>query len=474
MTYDAVVIGAGTGGLTAARLLAREGKRVALVEKARPGGDCLWTGCVPTKAMLHAAARFHEAAHSSQFGTVVGERRLDFAAVREHVRRAQAGAGEVDSPETIRSWGVTLVEGTARFRDTHTVEVNGQSIQGRHFVLATGSHAAAPPIPGLDQVSYDTNTELLEWENVPSSLVVLGGGAISVEFGQAMARFGSQVTIVERESRLIGAEEPDASSVVESVLAAEGVTVMTGASVERVSSPGPGTIEVSFERNGATGRLTAERLLVATGRRPSIDSLGLEAAGIAVANGAISVDAALRTSQPHIFAVGDVNGGPQFTHVAEDQGRSAAGSIAKAGRRFARPSKWNGRVVPRVTFTDPEVASVGLTEREARKRHRGVRTWNLPLDRVDRALTMGRTDGFIRIVTARGWQSRIPGLASRIGDEIVGACIVGPSAGELLMPIVMAMRARLPLGLLAWNMQAYPTLSLGVRQAAGLPFDPGA
>lgn len=474
MTYDVVVIGAGTGGLTAARLLAGSGKRVALVEKARPGGDCLWTGCVPTKAMLHAAARYHDAANSAAFGTVADDVRLDFAAVREHIRRSQEAAGKIETPEVIRSWGVTLIEGTALFQDPHTVDVDGQRISGRSFIIATGSRAAVPSIDGLDSVPFDTNTELLEWDSVPGTLVVLGGGAIGVEFSQAMARFGSQVTIVERESRLLGPEEPDASALVESALAGEGITVLTGASGNRVSTNESGSIEVEVEKDDTKRTLVAERLLVATGRRPNTESLGLEAAGVAVSKGAITVDSALRTSQPHIFAVGDVNGGPQFTHVSESQARTVVGSINNQGRRFALPSKWNGRVVPRVTFTDPEVASVGLTEREARKRHRGVRTWNLPLERVDRAVTMGRTDGFIRIITARGWQNRIPGLASKVGDEIVGACIVAPSAGDLLMPIVVAMRMRLPVGVLAWNMQAYPTLSLGVRQAAGLPFDPGA
>lgn len=183
------------------------------------------------------------------------------------------------------------------------------------------------------------------------------------------------------------------------------------------------------------------------------------------------MDERLRTSQPHIFAVGDVNGSLQFTHVAEDQARTVARSLRDAGGRFRKPAKWNSRVVPRVTFTGPEVASVGLTEEQARRQCRGVRVWRVPLTDVDRAITMGETEGFLKLVTARGWQSRIPGLAKRVGDEIVGACFVGPNAGDILMPVVMAMRARLPIGLVAWNMQAYPTLALGVRQAAGLQFD---
>ncbi|MBE0611437.1 MAG: FAD-dependent oxidoreductase [Dehalococcoidia bacterium] len=197
----------------------------------------------------------------------------------------------------------------------------------------------------------------------------------------------------------------------------------------------------------------------------------MDAAGVAASPRGIRVDAHLRTSQAHIYAVGDVNGGPQFTHVAEDQARTVAGTLANRGGLGSRPAKWSGRVVPRVTYTDPEVAAVGLTEEQARRSRKGVRAWQVPLTHVDRAITMGQTEGFLKLVTARGWQSRMPGLAKRVGDEIVGACFVGPNAGDLLMPVVMAMRARLPIGLVAWNMQAYPTLSLGVRQVAGLPFE---
>lgn len=468
--YDLIVIGAGTGGLTAARLVARSGKRVALVERDRPGGDCLWTGCVPTKSLIHAAKLLHDARTGGRFGVTAPDVRLDFDAVRRHLARVQDTAGRVDSPDAIASWGVELVRGEAHFVDPHSVDAGGRRLQGRSFVIATGSRPSIPPIHGLKEAGFDTNVELLDWETLPRSLGILGGGPIGVEFAQLMCRLGVQVTLIERLPRVLEREEPEAAALVESVLRREGVDVVTGATVSSVGRRGDDRL-IELERAGQARAVSCERLLVATGRAPVFESLGLEAAGVRASSRGVQVDAHLRTSQPHIFAVGDVNGSLQFTHVAEDQARAVARSFRDAGGQFRKPAKWNSRVVPGVTFTDPEVASVGLTEEQARRRCKGVRVWRVPLADVDRAITMGETEGFLKLVTARGWQSRIPGLAKRVGDEIVGACFVGPNAGDLLMPVVMAMRARLPVGMVAWNMQAYPTLALGVRQVAGLPFE---
>lgn len=467
--YDLVVIGAGTGGLTAARLVARAGKTVAIIERDRPGGDCLWTGCVPTKALIHAAKVFHDASKGARFGVHAADLRLDFEAARRHVAEAQEAAGRVDSPEMIASWGAELVLGDARFLDPSTVEVAGRRLRGRTFVVATGSAPAVPTIPGLQEAGFDTNVETLEWQTLPGSLAVLGGGPIGVELAQLMCRFGVQVTLIERLPRLLEREEPDASEVVERVLRAEGIDVRTSARVLRIDRDGTRR-RVWLEEGGNERPITCERVIVATGRTPAFASLNLDAAGVAASPRGIRVDEHLRTSLRHIFAVGDVNGGPQFTHVAEDQARTVARTLLRPGR-FGSGAKWSDRVVPRVTYSDPEVAAVGLTEEQARRRRKGVRAWQVPLGHVDRAITMGQTEGFLKLVTARGWQGRVPGLAKRVGDEIVGACFVGPNAGDLLMPVVMAMRARLPIGMVAWNMQAYPTLALGIRQVAGLPFD---
>lgn len=465
--WDVLVIGGGTAGLTAARLTARAGKRVLLVERDRPGGDCLWSGCVPTKALLEAARRFHEARHAEALGIQAPGASFDFAAIRAHIAESQRTAGKPDSEEAIRAAGVSFVRGEATFTDPHAVTVSGIRHTADAIVIATGSQPFIPDIPGLRESSPDTNVELLDWQDLPGSLAVIGAGAIGLEFGQALARLGVRVTIIEAASRILGNEEASSSEMIASVLRREGVTVRASAHVQHVARTASG-FGIELSSPDGSEEVVSDRLVVATGRHPRIAELDLERADVAFSERGIEVDALLRTSQPHIFAAGDVTGGYQFTHVAEAQGRLIAGVIN--GSRLSRFQRWSDRVVPRVTYTDPEVASVGLTEEQARTCRKGIRSWEVPLSEVDRAIVMGQTDGFVKLVTAGGWQRWLPGLASVVGDEIVGATIIGPHAGDLLMPVVNAMKLRLPIGLVAWSMQAYPTLALGVRQAAGLPF----
>jgi pyruvate/2-oxoglutarate dehydrogenase complex dihydrolipoamide dehydrogenase (E3) component len=462
--YHLIAIGAGTGGLTVTELVARTGKKVALIERFKPGGDCLYTGCVPTKSLVHAAKLLHHTKDGARFGLVADDVRLDYAAVRRHVLQAQAEAGEIESPEVIASHGVELITGEASFVDAHTVDVNGTRLSADYIVIATGGEPAIPPIPGLAEAGFDTNVQAVAWETLPASLGVIGGGPIGTEFAQLMGRFGVKVTQLQGAPRILERDDPDASALMKTLLEREGLAVHTGVKVTRVEGGASGK-RVWFESNGAEQSFECERLLVAAGRKPELGSLNLAAAGVEANNRGIVVNEKLQSNVKHIFAVGDIAGGYQFTHVAEAQGRLVANIIV--GKRF---QKWSDRVVPRVTYTDPEVASVGLTEEQARKERKGVKVWNLPLTKVDRAITMGATDGFFKVITAKGWQQRIPKLSGLVGDEIVGACLVGPNAGELLMPIVVAMRARLPIGLVALNMQAYPTMSLGLRMVTGQPF----
>ncbi|MCA9824309.1 MAG: FAD-dependent oxidoreductase [Dehalococcoidia bacterium] len=460
--FDVLVIGAGTAGLTVARLVSRAGKQVALVERDRPGGDCLWTGCVPTKTLVEVARVLHEATHSSQMGITVPDAYLDWDAVRRHVTNAQEVAGRPDTEATIANWGTTFLRGSARFTSPHAVDVDGERHTASAFVIATGGEPAVPPIPGLEDAGFDTNVEAVAWESLPDSLAIIGGGAIGIEFAQMTARLGVRTTVIEAEERLLPSEDAEASAVIEHILAEEGVEVHTGVSVERVERQG---LQRVVHAAGRT--VTAERILVATGRRPVVQGLGLEAARLRMHRGRPVLDNRLRTSQPHIYAAGDVADGPQFTHVAEAQGRLVANVLL--GKRF---QSWSGDIVPHVTFSDPEVASVGLTEAQAKRRYGAkATTWRVELDEVDRAVTMGRTDGFLKVTTGPGWNRFVPGLRGLMGDTIVGATIVAPNAGELLMPIVVAMRARLPQGIIAWNIQAYPTMSLGLRQVLGARFD---
>ena len=467
--YDLIAIGAGTGGLTVTKLVARRGKKVALIERARPGGDCLYTGCVPTKALIHAAKLMHHAKNGARFGLIAGDIRLDFQAVKRHVAQSQIEAGQVDSPEAIAANGVELVTGEASFIDPHTVAVAGRRLTADSIVIATGGEPRVPEIPGLTEAGFDTNVEAIYWDELPASLGVIGGGPIGSEFAQMMSRFGVKVTVLQGPPRMVEREDPEASALLQTLFEREGITVHTGAKVTRVGRTAEGK-RVVFESRGSEQSFECERLLVAAGRTPELAALNLANARVNSNERGIVVDSQLRSNVPHIFAVGDVAGGYQFTHVAEAQARLVANLLNKPGFISKRFQKWSDRVVPRVTFTDPEIAAVGLTEEQARKVHKKVRVWRLPLTEVDRAITMGQTEGFLKVITARGWQSKF-GLAGALGDEIVGACLVGPGAGDLLMPLVVAMKARLPIGLVAWNMQAYPTMSLGVRQVTGMPFD---
>ena len=467
--YDLIAIGAGTGGLTVTKLVARRGKKVAMIERYRPGGDCLFTGCVPTKALIHAAKLLHHARHGERFGVVAKDVRLDFEGVRRHVAAAQEEAGRVESAEAIAANRVELITGEARFLDAHTIEAGGRRLSADTFVIATGGEPAVPPIPGLAEAGFDTNVQAVAWERLPESLCVIGGGPIGTEFSQMMARFGVRVTVLQSPDRILERVDPEASALVRRLLEGEGLAIHTGVTVTRIEGGAAGR-RVFFTAGGAEERIDCERVLVAAGRKPEVGSLNLEAAGVATNARGVVVDEQMRSNVKHIFAVGDVAGGYQFTHVAEAQARLVANLVNKPGFVSRRFQKWSDRVVPRVTYTDPEVASVGLTEEQARLERKDVKAWRVPLSEVDRAITMGATEGFLKVVTAKGWQSRF-GLAGALGDEIVGACLVAPNAGELLMPLVVAMKARLPIGVVAWNMQAYPTLALGVRQVTGLPFD---
>ena len=467
--YDVVVIGAGTGGLTVAKLTAKARRRVLLIEREKPGGDCLWTGCVPTKALIECARRYHEARTSAVFGVTTENVRFDFDAVRRYISEAQRQAGEVDSPDTIRDAGVEFVGSEASFVDAHTVAVAGRRVTATNVVIATGGEPSIAGIPGLREAAPDTNVEALSWESLPGSLCIIGGGPIGIEFAQALGRIGVRVTVIEAAARILEREDEKASTLITGVLEREGVSVIAGAAVASVEREGERR-RVRFGRAGRDEMVECDRILVATGRRAELASLQLRRAGVSYTPHGITVDAGLHTSQQNIFAVGDVVGGYQFTHVAEAQGRLVA-NIIKGGRIGRRFQKWSDRVVPRVTYTDPEVAAVGLGEMEARKRYGGVRAWELPLTAVDRAIVMGTTEGYLKLITAPAWERWLPPLRSIAGDQIVGASLVAPHAGDLLPPIVNAMKLRLPIGLLALSMQAYPTLALGVRQVAGLPFD---
>ncbi len=452
--WDLLVVGGGSAGLVGARTAASFGASVLLVERERPGGDCLWTGCVPSKALLAAAAAAADARTATRFGVHVDGVRIGFAEVMAHVRGAIAAIEPVDSPDAMRAAGVAYAAGTATFTGPATAEIDGAPVRFRQALVATGSDPAIPPIPGLsDPLTSDTVWDLTE---LPDRLVVLGGGAIGCELGQAFARLGSTVTIVEAVDRLLGAEDPDASRLVHEALERDGATVLVGTPVMAVDGggiDGAGGVGSEGIRIGSSGsaeigvvladgrRIAADRVLVAAGRRPDTRGLGLDAAGVATGEGGfVTVDARLRTTNPRIWAAGDVTGHPPFTHVAGVHGSTAASNAVLGLRRAAQVT-----AIPRVTFTSPEVASVG--QRQGTTVHT---RWH---DEVDRAVTEGRTAGFTRLVLDRR-------------GRIVGATVVGPRAGETLAELTLAVRRGLRARDLAGVMHPYPTWGDGPWNAA--------
>nr|CAA9338655.1 MAG: Mercuric ion reductase [uncultured Nocardioidaceae bacterium] len=445
MTWDLLVIGGGTAGIVAARTASSLGATVVLVEEARTGGDCLWTGCVPSKALLAAAHRAHSARDSGRFGIRVDGVGIDFPAVMAHVQQAIATIEPDDSPATLAAAGVTVVHGRATLTSDGAVEVDGRVVQTRQVVLATGSSPSVPDIPGLRDANPLTSDSIWELDTLPERLTVMGGGSIGCELGQAFARLGSRVTVVEQLPRVLAEETSAASDVVSQALRDDGVQLRTGRAVVQVSGDArSGSVELD---DGS--RVEHDCLLVAVGRTPRTFDLGLEDAGVALdERGHVVVDRALRTSVDTIWAAGDLTGHPQFTHVAGVHGSVAASNAVLGLRRSAETA-----TVPRVTYTDPEVASVGASTDDDAARENGLTVVAHENADNDRAVTEGRTDGFARLALDRR-------------GRIVGACVVGPRAGEALAELCLAQRNGMRTRDLAGAMHAYPTYADGPWNAA--------
>lgn len=457
LRYDLVVIGAGATGLGAARAAARGGRRVALVEAARTGGDCTHYGCVPSKALLEAGRRIAAARSGDRYG-FRAQVEVDFGAVLDRVAQVITAVERDESPALLRRQGIAVHLGRAALRGPGRLDVtdaNGRRsfLSADRLVLAVGSQPALPPVPGLAEHGVLTTREIFALRTAPEQLVVLGGGPVGCELAQAFARLGVPVTLIEAAPRLLSREEPEASRAVATALSEDGVHLHVGTSVVSVE-PGP-VLRLS---DGTLVR--ASHVLAAAGRRPDTTGLGLATIGAGVdgASGRIVVDAQLRTSAAGVFAAGDCASPLQFTHTGDEQGRLAA---ANAFRR--RPSSFDARVVPWVTFTEPEVGRVGLTEAEAFTRWGGrARVAFVPLSGQDRARAAGERLGFVKLISGpRRGAGRITAL-----DEVVGFTAVGPVGGELIAEVALAMRGHLPAGRLAQTVHAYPTWSLSTRVAA--------
>lgn len=456
--YDLCIIGAGSAGLSVAAAAVQFGVRVALIEKGAMGGDCLNFGCVPSKALLAAAKHAQAMRSGAPFGIAPVEPDIDFAAVRDHVRRTIAAIAPNDSEERFAAMGVEVIRAQARFLDAATLEAGGRRIQARRFVIATGSTPAVPPIPGLDGVDYLTNETIFDLAERPDHLIVIGGGPIGMELAQAHRRLGARVTVLEALTPLAKDDE-EAAAVVLDALRREGVEILSGAAVTAISSEG-GTVRATVSPGDGEARtVTGSHLLVATGRRPQTGGLDLDAAGVASTKAGITVDRSLRTANRRIYAIGDVTGGLQFTHV----GNYHAGLVVR-NALFRLPVRADMSAIPWVTYTDPELAHVGLGEAEARERHGEVHVLRWPFAENDRAQAEGRTEGFVKVI------------ASRRG-RVLGADIVGPEAGELIQPWALAISSKLTVKAMIETVLPYPTLGEVNKRAAyvyytGLPERP--
>ena len=450
---DVCVIGAGSGGLSVAAAAVQMGARVVLIEKGRMGGDCLNYGCVPSKSLIAAGRAAETMRSASRYGVANGNPRIDFAAIHDHVHGVIAGIAPHDSQERFEGLGVRVIRAAARFTGPAEVEAGDVIVRARRFVIATGSSPSVPPIEGLAEIPYLTNETIFGLREAPEHLIVIGGGPIGTEMAQAHRRLGVRVSQIAR-GRLLPKDDGELVDVVRRRLLAEEVALMEDTAISRVEGDGAG-IRVVFEREGKFASVTGSHLLIAAGRTANVDGLGLEAAGVAFTQRGITVDARLRTTNRRVFAIGDVTGRQQFTHIA---GYHAGVVIRNV--LFLLPAKVDDAAVPWVTYTDPELAHVGLTEAMARERFgAAVTALRWPFAENDRARTERDTEGLIKVVLGRR-------------GRILGASIVGAGAGDQLAMWCLAVAQRMKIGAVAGLILPYPTRAEVGKRAAGDYYTP--
>jgi len=453
---DICILGAGSAGLSVAAGAALLGARTVLIEPGVMGGDCLNTGCVPSKALLASAKAAVAHRHAGALGLRAQAPEVDFTAVHDHVQGVIAGIAPQDSVERFEGMGVTVLRERGRFTGPREVEAGAARISARRFVIATGSAPLVPSIPGLESAPYLTNETVFGLRELPRHLIVIGGGPIGCELGQAFRRLGARVTVIE-QAAILPKDDPELVDILRDRLRADGLDIREGARVTRVEAAGNGVagegVAVTVER-GDTAEPIVERiegsaLLLAAGRRPVIADLGLEAAGIAHGRGGVEVDARLRTTNSRVFAAGDVVGGYQFTHMA-----SHHAVVVIKNALFRLPAKVETRAVPWVTYTDPELAQVGLPEAAARAAHGAIRVLRWPFAENDRARAERSTEGLVKVIaTPRG--------------RVLGASILGAQAGELIQPWTLAIAQGIKLSAMAGTIAPYPTRGEASKRAAG-------
>jgi pyruvate/2-oxoglutarate dehydrogenase complex dihydrolipoamide dehydrogenase (E3) component len=456
LDVDVCVIGAGSGGLSVAAGASQLGARTVLIERAEMGGDCLNTGCVPSKSLLAAGHAAQVIRTSARFGVNISkgsaEPAIDFGKVHDHVHGVIGAIAPNDSVERFTGLGVQVIAAEAKFTGPREVEAGGTTIRAKRFVVATGSRAGVPPIDGLDTTPFLTNETVFERTAAPEHLVVIGGGPIGLEMAQAHRRLGARVTVLEIAT-ILPKDDPELVDILRTKLRAEGIDIREGVTVVRTGRKGNG-ITVTLAEDGKESVIEGSDLLVAAGRIPNVDGLDLEKAGIAYTKAGITTDARLRTTNKRVYAVGDIAGGPQFTHIA---GYHAG--IAIRNLLFRLPAKADYSAMPWVTYTAPELAHVGLSEAAARAKGEEVTILRWPFAENDRAQAERETDGLIKAVTTKT-------------GRILGATILGAHAGELILPWVLAVGQKMKIGTMAGVIAPYPTLSEVSKRAAGSYFMP--
>jgi pyruvate/2-oxoglutarate dehydrogenase complex dihydrolipoamide dehydrogenase (E3) component len=449
--YNVVIVGAGTAGLVTAAGTAGLGGRVALVERNKMGGDCLNYGCVPSKALIASARVIDRIRHAPKWGLAEQEPRFEFETVFESMRSRRAKIAPHDSVERFESLGVDVFFGEASFVSPWEIIVDGKRLRGKNFVIAAGTHPGIPPIEGIQDIPFFTNETVFdELRKKPESMIVLGGGPIGCELSQAMSRLGVKVTIVEVLEQILPKEDRDVADWMEALLEAEGIRVLRSSQATRVS-PRDGKVQFDLVRRPRDGyqpepiQIVAATLLVSAGRVPNLEKLNLEAAGVKFNYRGIEVNAYLQTSQPHIYAAGDIVGPYQFTHTADAQARVVVRNILMPVQLLRQ--KMDYSVVPWCTYTDPEIAQVGLNESEAKRQNISYDLIRVRIDELDRAVVDREELGFIKVLTVKGT------------DRILGVAIVAAHAGDLLHEFVIAMKHQIGLSLLATTIHAYPTFA---------------
>jgi len=451
---DICVIGGGSGGLSVAAGAVQMGAKVVLVEGAKMGGDCLNYGCVPSKALIAAAKKASALDHASEFGVSGVRPDVNYGGVMDHVAEVIAGIAPHDSVERFEELGVQVLDGYGSFLDDKRLAVDDTVIEARRFVIATGSSPATPLISGIEECGYLTNETMFENRTLPEHLIVIGGGPIGMEMAQAHQRLGCKVTVLEAFTAL-AKDDPDLTRVALKALREEGVDIREGVKISNISRLENSNVQIELEQEGNIEVISGSHLLVAAGRKPNIEKLNLETAGIKYSRAGIEVDARLRTSNRKIFAIGDVAGGPQFTHVAGYHAGIVIRNIL-----FRLPSKVNYSAIPWVTYTDPEIATVGLTEAVAREQYgNDIRVLTFPYAENDRARAERRREGLVKAITTKK-------------GKILGAGIAGLHAGELIHPWALAITGGLKISSMASFVAPYPTLGELNKRAAGSFYTP--